>query len=305
MPAVRAVSLPFRDRVSVSPPTQRLAPSSAFLPRLILLAVAINLVATAIAFLSLYHSREQTVEQVRLTTANLAALAENNLSESARRIDLALIAIVDRMEHQLAQGRLTDAVVGEVLATYLARLPEVDAFRAGLSDGVVRWGKGVDPAKPASYADRAFFAAHRADPGQRLIVTEPIVGRVSKKWVVAFTRSYRKPDGSFGGVVTAAVPVDFFTRMLGEMKLGPNGSAVIRHFDRSLLTRHPPVDGPGGSHRRQNRVRHLCRAACQRRGAGELSRRPRARWRRAVLCLSARRWPALCAQRWHGASGLS
>jgi PAS domain S-box-containing protein len=231
----------------VSPPTQRLAPSSAFLPRLILLAVTINLVAVAIAFLSLYHSREQTVEQVRLTTANLAALAENNLSESARRIDLALIAIVDRMEHQLAQGRLTDAVVGEVLATYLARLPEVDAFRAGLSDGMVRWGKGVDPAKPASYADRAFFAAHRADPGQRLIVTEPIVGRVSKKWVVAFTRSYRKPDGSFGGVVTAAVPVDFFTRMLGEMKLGPNGSAVIRHFDRSLLTRHPPVDGPGGS----------------------------------------------------------
>jgi PAS domain S-box-containing protein len=231
----------------VSPPTQRLASSSAFLPRLILLAVAINLVATAIAFLSLYHSREQTVEQVRLTTANLAALAENNLSESARRIDLALIAIVDRMEHQLAQGRLTDAVVGEVLATYLARLPEVDAFRAGLSDGVVRWGKGVDPAKTASYADRAFFAAHRADPGQRLIVTEPIVGRVSKKWVVAFTRSYRKPDGSFGGVVLAAVPVDFFTRMLGEMKLGPNGSAVIRHFDRSLLTRHPPVDGPGGA----------------------------------------------------------
>lgn len=201
--------------------------------------------ATAIAFLSLYHSREQTVEQVRLTTANLAALAENNLSESARRIDLALIAIVYGMEDPAAEGRLTDAVVGEVLATYLARLPEVDAFRAGLSDGVVRLGQGQRSQKTASYADRAFFAAHRADPGQRLIVTEPIVGRVSKKWVVAFTRSYRKPDGSFGGVVLAAVPVDFFTRMLGEMKLGPNGSAVIRHFDRSSLTRHPPVDGPG------------------------------------------------------------
>ncbi len=230
----------------MSPPTQRLAPSSAFLSRLILLAVAINLVAAAIAFLSLYHSRERTVDEVRLTTANFAALAENNLSESARRIDLALTAIVDRLEHQLAEGRLTDVMVSEVLDTYRARLPEVDAFRAGLSDGVVRWGKDVDPAKPATWADRAFFAAHRAEPGQRLIVTEPIVGRVSKKWVVAFTRSYRKPDGGFGGVVIAAVPVDFFTRMLGEMKLGPNGSAVIRHLDRGLLTRYPPVDGPGG-----------------------------------------------------------
>ncbi len=190
----------------MSPPTQRLAPSSAFLPRLILLAVAINLLAAAIAFLSLYHSRERTVEQVRLTTANLAALAENNLSESARRVDLALTAIADRIEHQLAEGRLTDVMVSEVLDTYRARLPEVDAFRAGLSDGVVRWGKDVDPAKPATYADRAFFAAHRAEPGRRLIVTEPLVGRVSKKWLVAFTRSYRKPDGGFGGVVIAAVP---------------------------------------------------------------------------------------------------
>ena len=219
---------------------------NAFLPRLILAVVAINLVVAAITIQNLLHSREQTVEQVRLTTANFAALAENNLAESARRIDLALASIVDRLEHRMAEGHLTDAVISQALDAYLVRLPEVDAFRASRADGIVRWGKGVDLAMPASFADREFFAAHRAAPGQRMIVTEPMAGRVSKQWVVAFTRSYRHPDGSFGGVVSAAVPIDFFTRMLGEMKLGPHGSAVIRHVNRSLATRYPPVDGPGG-----------------------------------------------------------
>ncbi|MBK7017921.1 MAG: PAS domain S-box protein [Sulfuritalea sp.] len=216
------------------------------MPRLILVAIIINLVAAALTSLSLYHSRGRAEDQARLTAVNLATLAEINLSESARRIDLALLAIVDRLEHQLTWSRLTDAMVTDLLDTSLARLPEVDAFRAGETDGVVRWGKGVSSAQPATYADRPFFAAHRAAPGKHLIVTEPIFGRVSKKWVVAFTRSYRKPDGSFGGVVAPAVPLSFFDRLLAGMKLGPQGSAMIRHVDRGLLALQPPVDGPAG-----------------------------------------------------------
>ena len=222
------------------------SPSIGFLPRLVIAVVAVNLVVAVLALWNLHQSRQRTVEQVRLTTTNLAALAESNLAETTRRIDLALVSIVDRLEHRMSEARMADAEISQVLDTYLARMPEVDAFRASRSDGLVRWGKGIDPARLATYTDRPFFAEHAAAPGQRLIVTEPIIGRVSKKWVVAFTRSYRHPDGSFAGVVSAAVPIDFFTRMLGEMNLGPGGSAVIRHVNRSLATRYPPVDGPGG-----------------------------------------------------------
>ncbi|MBK9020752.1 MAG: hypothetical protein IPL72_12390 [Sulfuritalea sp.] len=230
----------------MTPSSQSRALHRGFLLRLILVVLAINLVVAALALWNLDRSRERTVEQVRQTTANLAALTESNLAEVSRRVDLALGSIVDHLEHRLSEKRLTDELISRTLDTYLARMPEVDAIRASTADGSVLWGKGVDPAKPVSYADRDFFAAHRAEPGQRLIVTQPIIGRVSKKWMVAFTRSYRNADGSFAGVVSAAVPVEFFTRMLGEIKLGTQGSAVIRHVDRSLLTRYPPVDGPGG-----------------------------------------------------------
>jgi len=221
-------------------------PTMNFAVWLVVAVLLVNLVIAAIGIQSLRYSRERTVEQVRNTTASLAALLEQNIADSARRIDLALLNIVDEFEHRLQMGALNDEVAESILLKPNARLPEVDAFRASDAMGRVLWGKGARQAGSASYADRPFFAVHKADPGQRLIVTEPILGRVSKIWVLAFSRSYRNPDGSFAGVVNAAVPVSHFFELLAKPQLGPHGSAVIRHENHALLSRFPAVEGPGG-----------------------------------------------------------
>jgi PAS domain S-box-containing protein len=213
---------------------------------LVIVVVLMNLIVLAIGVQSLRYSRERTVEQVRYSTTNLAELMENNIAESAQRIDLALLNIVDTLEHRMAMHTMTDAEIEHTLAVHKERLPEVDAFRVSNVKGEVLWGKGVDRAAPVTYADRQFFAEHQALPGQAMIVSEPVLGRVSKIWVLAFTRSYRNSDGSFAGVISAAVPISLFFDHLSALKLGPHGSAVIRGTNRALLTRFPAVDGPGG-----------------------------------------------------------
>jgi PAS domain S-box-containing protein len=206
----------------------------------------LNLVVAAIGAQSLRYSHERTVEQVRNTTTNLAELLENNISESAQRIDLALLNIVDTLEHRMTMHPLTDAEINRTLALHKERLPEVDAFRVSNVQGEVLWGKGVNRAAPVSYADRPFFAQHRRQPGQAMIVSEPVLGRVSNIWVIAFTRSYRNPDGSFAGVIAAAVPVSYFSDHIDALKLGPHGTAVIRSTNKALLSRFPAVEGPNG-----------------------------------------------------------
>jgi PAS domain S-box-containing protein len=216
------------------------------MPRLVAAVVAINLLVIALALQNLHFSREQALAQVRQTTGSLAILGENNIVESARRIDLALLSIADLLEHQLAEKGLADGTLNRVLGTFEARVPEVDGIRVSDSAGLIRWGKGADPRKPVSHADRTFYAEHKARPGQRLIVTEPIVGRVANVWAVGFTRSYRNPDGSFAGIVSTAVPASYFAGKLKELSFGVHGSAVLRHTSRALVARDPPVDGPGG-----------------------------------------------------------
>ena len=213
---------------------------------LVVAVILINLLVVVIGIQFLSVSREHTVEQVRNTTSNLATLLESNIADSARRIDLALLSIVDTLEHQAGERHLTDASIEHLLKLHAARLPEVDALRITNARGDVLWGKGVDRARPASYADREFFGQHQANPGERMIVPEPLLGRVSSVWVIPFTRSWRNPDGSFAGLIAAAVPISHFTDLLAKLDLGPHGSVVIRHHNKGLITRYPAVSGPGG-----------------------------------------------------------
>ena len=219
---------------------------SRFQSWLVIGVLVLNVVMITIGIQSLQASRGRTVDQVRENAGNLAALLELNVTDSVKRIDLGLLSIVDVLE-SLSQDLLdNEEVIERLLKLHLERHPAVDAFRVTNQHGELIWGRGVNRAAPVSLADRSFFSEHRAHPGQQLIVAEPALGRVSKIWVVAFTRSYRNPDGSFAGVVTAAVTLDYFTRLLAPLKLGTHGVAAIHHRNQALLTRYPAIEGKGG-----------------------------------------------------------
>jgi PAS domain S-box-containing protein len=214
---------------------------------LVLGVLLLNLLMIAIAATTLQTSRQRAQAQVRENAANLAALLELGVGDSVRRIDLSLLGIVDMLEWLGSEGHLSDERIEHVLQLHLGRHSAIDAFRVSDAEGRLRWGKGVDPLAPVSLADRPFFAAHRAAPGEQLIVAEPIIGKVSKIPVVAFTRSWRRIDGAFAGIVTAAVTLDHFTRQLAPLQLGEHGEAAIRYLDMSLLTAHPlPPSGAAG-----------------------------------------------------------
>ncbi len=208
--------------------------------------ILINVLVVAMVIQSLWYSREKAIAQVRSTTGNLATLLEENISDSARRIDLALLSIVDVLEREETSHQSDNSSFEQLLQTYQDRHPEVEGFRITNATGEVLWGKGLNRTAPTTVADRDYFLLHRANPGQRMIVTAPLLDRISEQWVIGLTRSYRNPDGSFAGIVSAAIPISYFTNLLARLQLGPHGSAVIRDLNLGLMTRYPPVPGPAG-----------------------------------------------------------
>jgi PAS domain S-box-containing protein len=80
-------------------------------------------------------------------------------------------------------------------------------------------------------------------------MSPPRVGRVAKKVIVGFQKRYNRPDGSFGGVISAPVELAHFDRLIAQYDLGTQGSIVLRDNELRLITRYPPLppDNPAGA----------------------------------------------------------
>jgi PAS domain S-box-containing protein len=74
---------------------------------------------------------------------------------------------------------------------------------------------------PTNIADREFFQTHRDSDTHRLLISEPVLGRVSGRWAITLTRRLNKPDGAFGGIAAISIEPRYLTRLFETTTLGP------------------------------------------------------------------------------------
>lgn len=206
-----------------------------------------NVLVLALSAHSVLQSREHHELEAQTLTQNVAIALEQTLSKSIGKIEFALRVVADELERELAGGGLDAARMNRMLARHAERLPELEAFRVADANGVVILGKGVSEAASASWADRDYFARHREQADDAIHVSKPILGRVAKQYIVAFTLRYNHPDGRFAGVIAAPILVDHFAAVLSRFDLGPRGSLILRDAELGLIARQPPIpDKPAG-----------------------------------------------------------
>ena len=208
---------------------------------LISLVLSMNLFVAGLLAYALNAARHQQEKEVRATVENMALLLDHTITGSVDKIDLSLREIADRLGGKARSDRAMDR--GEVDALLMREgewLSGLASFRVTDAAGIIRFGPGVVAEEAASLADRDYFIAHRRRPDLGLVVSNPVFGRVAKEWLISFSRRYEDGDGNFAGIISAAVPVSHFTRILSGLDLGPNGIALLRDAQTALITRAPP-----------------------------------------------------------------
>lgn len=216
--------------------------------------VCANLFVIALSAHSLYQSRQQSELRAQTLTQNMAQAVDQSLSNSIEKIDLALHSITDEFEHQLASGGIDPQSIDRFLARYQQRLPEVEGIRVANSEGLVVFGKGLDPKAGISWADRDYFNYLRDHPDAGMQVSKPRLGRVAKTYIVGFSRRYNHPDGSFAGVISAPISLDYFAEYLSKFDLGSAGSIALRDTDLGLIVRNPALRAEHGGEVGNNTV---------------------------------------------------
>lgn len=208
-----------------------------------ILVVANGFVA-GLAAIALQSSYQQYQERAAINSRNTNRLVAQTIAGEIERIDLGLQAVADEVVRQHAAGRIDSRAMTAFLRRQQSRLAIADGLRITDAGGSVAYGADAELPARVSIADRDYFQHLRDQPTRGLVISRPVLGKISGKWVLIFARRLSGPRGEFLGIVIAPVTIEWFEKMFRRLDVGPNGAVVLRgdasrEFD--LLGRFPPA----------------------------------------------------------------
>ncbi len=214
--------------------------------------IGIVLINATLLLFGIWVLRDRTLaaeDQANRQAENYARILDGSITGTFQKIDLALATVVDEVEREAREGVIGSERLHDFLGAQGKHLPETLGLRVSDAAGRIRYAaagpSSPTPRAPVDISDRPHFLNLRdAGPGAGLFVSEPVLSKISNQLIIALARRHNKPDGSFGGIVYAAVPVSYFVDRLSQLDLGERGNSGL--WTRStLIARYAKADPDG------------------------------------------------------------
>lgn len=230
-----------------------------FLLRLLAGVAIFNLFTIGLASWTIRQQYDLHHEQAEASTHNIALALESELHGQILANEMALFSVLDELYRQRAGGRINATTLNAYIEQVRARLPGIDAIRITDAQGILQYGSDVKPEAKISLADRPHFIRLRDDAKAGLVISRPQLSRANNKMVIVLARRLALEDGSFGGMVFAAVPLAHLTRTFASMDVGENGVVAMRDEELAMVARYPASSLSGLSIGSQNAAPELYR----------------------------------------------
>lgn len=219
------------------PPT---SPHRRFLVRLGVGIALLDLCVLLMALASLRQSLRSHRERAVATAQNLVQVLDHYVGDTIGKADLALRAVKDEVE----RGADPRGLDGFIRRQY-ERVPGLVALRTTDAQGRIDHDSGGEVRQGVSLADREHFLRLRDDPGAGLVISKPLLGRLTGTWVIVAARRLEGPGHRFAGMALAVISLDQFQRAFSSLDLGPHGSVALRDLDLGLIARYPEAGSAG------------------------------------------------------------
>jgi diguanylate cyclase (GGDEF)-like protein len=183
--------------------------------------------------LDYYRSAVEINEQA---AQNIAALIEQSVARDIELYDLSLQSVIDGLSNsevmkQSAEVRQIALFDRSATAQGLGALVLLNEKGDILLDSVA-----VNPRR-GNFEDREYFSIHRdAAKDVGLYISRPFHARLQGNiWSISLSRRVTNPDGSFGGIVSGTVKLDYFRQRFDQIAVGSGGSITLLRDDGVVL----------------------------------------------------------------------
>ena len=222
-------------------PAASLHSSKRFLLRLVAIVAVLNAIVIALACLALHKSRVRYEDRAQTAATNIALFQERDIATTVEQVDLVLQTIADQVLLTESEPALDGDALDAFILRQGARLPALHGLRITNARGDVLHGLGMIKGSHANLADRPYFTQLARDPHAGIVISRPLVSRVSGEWEIVLARRIDRRDGAFGGVVYATIPLQYFVDKFAAIDLGAHGIVGLRDADLGVIARWPSI----------------------------------------------------------------
>ena len=199
----------------------------------VIAAVLIGLVVQWQA--SILHN-EQEGERSRVQ--GFALSISQTIAGQMDQVGLGLQSVIQQLQAMQKNGAtLRPEQVNAMLAAQLGIMPLLEGLMVTDAHGRVRYGDKLNPAQVIELGERVHFQQAREQRTPALIISLAVVSLASQRPMLFAVRRVENPDGSFAGIVSAAVNPERFHRIFRAVQLGDKGSISLRNEARQILAR--------------------------------------------------------------------
>lgn len=165
---------------------------------------------------------------------NLAHSLAEHASHTIQAADIAMSGMVDSLKYR----NPVPERFNKYLAETVAALPQIREIGVLDADGNWRYSSLTETPR-YNNADRPYFAHHRDSADKALRINEPLQSRLTGRSTILLSKRIFREDGSFGGVLTAAIERDYFSGFYRAFQLGPDGGISLLRNDGVVMSRWP------------------------------------------------------------------
>ncbi len=203
------------------------------LGNVVLVAVLLGLVVQWQA--SILHSEQ---EDERSRVRGLARSIGQTIGGEMDLIDLGLKNLTQQLQTMGAKDKPLHAEhVNAMLATQIRLMPLLDGLMVTDAQGLVRYGDHLDPSQTIDLHERAHFQQARDQDKHAMLFSGAEISQATHSPALYAVRRLEHADGSFAGIVSAAIDPMHFHRLLVGGELVEKGAVSLRNNARQTLAR--------------------------------------------------------------------
>lgn len=185
-----------------------------------------------------WNSRAVRLKTAEVDMANLAHSLTQHAEDSLDLMDTGIVGVVSRLETD-GTGPETISKLRKVLVARKDGLKRI--YGIVICDENGNWLVSSG-ALGANLADREFFQHHKQSTARDPFIGHPIKSRLDGDWIITVSRRFDHPDGSFAGVVFAAIGAKYFSEFYRQFNIGSGGAVSLVSADGIIMARSPDND---------------------------------------------------------------